>query len=116
MAPFGGSTGLDPTTDKKFAGTVVSYGVGPSFAVYETTRTRVAPVVELVGWHVINGFETGSGPASANTVNIKVGGRVSWMPATDKGAAGSIYVGYGHALTDARWYDDLFRVEYRLSF
>lgn len=118
LAPFGGSTGLDPTSDKKFAGTVFSYGLGPSFAVYETTRTRVAPVVEFVGWHVINGFETstGDGTAGANTFNIKIGGRISWMPAADKGAAGSVYVGYGHALTDARWYDDLFRMEYRLSF
>jgi hypothetical protein len=28
----------------------------------------------------------------------------------------SIYVGYGHALTDATWYDDIVRLEYRVGF
>jgi hypothetical protein len=41
-----------------FAGRVVSYGIGPSFTVYDQGRTRIAPVVELVGWHVMDGNVT----------------------------------------------------------
>ena len=75
----------------------------------------MAPVVELVGWHVTDGFQTPPvGPAEANTVNLEIGGRVSWTSSSD--ALGSLYVGYGRALTDARWYEDILRVEYRWSF
>jgi hypothetical protein len=113
--PMGGSAGLPTSADAKFAGPVITYGIGPSFVVYEQGRTRVAPVVELVGWHVTDGFQTPPiGPADANTVNLKVGGRVSWTSQTD--SLGSLYVGYGKALTDAKWYDDILRVEYRWSF
>jgi len=28
----------------------------------------------------------------------------------------SLYVGYGHSLTDDRWYNNILRVEYRYSF
>jgi hypothetical protein len=117
-APFGGSAGLPTTSDKKFSGQVISYGIGPSFVVYQSGNTRFAPVVELVGWHVIGGFETG-GPqpeASSDTVNVKIGGRIAWTPAAQAASASSIYVGYGKALTDAKWYDDILRVEYRLGF
>jgi len=45
-----------------------------------------------------------------NIVNIKIGARL------DTGALGSIYAGYGHALTSARWYEDVVRVEYHIAF
>jgi hypothetical protein len=111
--PVGGAAPVPTAADGHFAGRVLSYGVGPSFTVYETARTRVAPVVELVGWHVISGNqtpETGSGDASGtNIVNLKMGVRVG----IDRG---SFYAGYGHALTDAAWYTDIVRFEYRYSF
>ena len=115
--PFGGADGVPITRDEKFAGQVFTYGIGPSVTVYQTDRMRIAPVVELVGWHVFGGFQTGIDPpdAEANTVNIKIGGRVSWDRAAGANA-GSIYVGYGKALTDAKWYDDILRVEYRVGF
>jgi hypothetical protein len=80
--------------------------------VYQGTRARVAPVVELVGWHVINGFQTADkGDAGGtNIVNLKVGARAVWD------SRHSFYVGYGHALTNATWYDDIVRFEYRFSF
>jgi hypothetical protein len=118
-APFGGAAGVPTAADEHFAGRIFSYGIGPSVALYQTSRLRVAPVVELVGWHVIDGFETSatnpSGHAGANTFNIKLGGRASWTPVRLGGAAGSIYAGWGHALTDAKWYDDILRLEYRRS-
>lgn len=125
--PFSGSNGLPASIDEKFSGQVLSYGIGPSITVYRTDTLRLAPVVELVGWHVFGGFQTdpdnltavvqGVEPpgADSDTVNIKFGGRVSWTgssPAT----SGSIYVGYGKAMTDAKWYDDILRVEYRMGF
>ncbi|MEO8521707.1 MAG: hypothetical protein ABI603_10105, partial [Acidobacteriota bacterium] len=51
--PIGGSQG-PLVSDKKFAGDVLYYGIGPSFDVVRTDTFRFSPVVELVGWHVIN--------------------------------------------------------------
>lgn len=80
-------------------------------------------MIELVGWRVLGGFQTGdpavtSGPSTgfakaadvaANIVNLKVGARFVIRDMA------SIYVGYGHHLTDATWYDDIFRIEYRVG-
>ena len=86
---------------------------GFQFELVSTDRVRFAPVLELVGWHVLGGQQQAAGtlgPAEGtNIVNLKVGartniGRYSW------------YVGYGRALTDAVWYSDIVRVEYRFSF
>jgi hypothetical protein len=100
-----------------FAGDVLYYGIGPSFDIVSTKTLRFAPVVELVGWHVLGGYETstfvsgGSGDASGtNIVNLKIGGRVAMA----KG--GSFYVGYGWALTSEQWYDHILRFEYRTKF
>jgi hypothetical protein len=79
--------------------------------VYRGGSVRFAPVVELVGWHVLSGYQTGGTPdaTGTNIVNLKVGARTAF----DRG---SVYVGYGHALTTARWYEDIVRFEYRYSF
>ena len=110
--PFGGSDGVPTTVDGKFAGSVLSYGIGPSIEVYSSENVSFAPVVELVGWRVLNGYQTTT-PSEAggtNIVNIKFGARATWANGT------SIYGGYGKALTDADWYDDILRFEYRWSF
>ncbi len=95
------------------------YGFGPSYEVYRGEVVRVAPVVEFVGWHVLGGFSTlPGGPvlgaaedaAGTNIFNFKIGARTSF------GLHNSLYLGYGRALTDAVWYTDLVRVEYRYSF
>ena len=73
-----------------------------------------APVVELVGWSVTGGFQTGAGgPTSAsgtNIVNVKIGARMGF------GGHSSLYVGYGGPVTSADWYNDIVRIEYRYSF
>jgi hypothetical protein len=111
--PIGGANPVPTNADGHFAGRLFYYGIGPSFTVYETTRTRLAPVVELVGWHVLDGNQTsatGSPDADGtNIVNLKIGARFF----VDRG---SFYAGYGHALTDAAWYTDVVRFEYRYSF
>ena len=111
--PIGGANPVPTNADGHFAGRLFYYGIGPSFTVYETTRTRLAPVVELVGWHVLDGNQTSATDSpdadGTNIVNLKIGARFF----VDKG---SFYAGYGHALTDAAWYTDVVRFEYRYSF
>lgn len=98
---------------KSYAGDVFFYGIGPSFELVSNDHVRFAPVLELVGWHVLGGQQQAAGTLGSaegtNIVNLKIGarttiGRYSW------------YVGYGRALTDAVWYSDIVRVEYRYSF
>ena len=110
--PVGGSNGVPTSSSDKFSGNVLTYGIGPSVDVYRRDDVRIAPVIELVGWHVLSGFQTAN-PADAggtNIVNLKFGARAAW------GGGNSIYAGYGKALTDADWYSDIFRIEYRATF
>ncbi len=112
--PTGSSNGPLPGNGN-FAGDILYYGVGPSFDLVQTRTARFAPVVELVGWHVLSGFQTSTfaPPASSgdvsgmNIVNLKVGARLSLTN------GGSFYVGYGWALTKNIWYDHILRFEYR---
>jgi hypothetical protein len=112
--PYGGASaagvaGADPDDD--YAGKVFFWGVGPSFNVVNTDRLRVAPVVELIGWHVLGGF---SAPIffeeGTKIYNLKIGARVTMNNQA------SIYVGYGQALTDATWYQNILRFEFRQAF
>ena len=109
--PIGGSAagGVD------YAGDVLFYGIGPSYELVNTGSLRFAPVVELVGWHVLGGLQQLGPPQFAvaadgtNIVNLKLGGRMAF-------GKNSIYVGWGKALTDATWYDQILRFEYRYGF
>jgi hypothetical protein len=114
--PTGSSKGPLPSSGK-FAGDVIYYGIGPSFDLVSTDRVRFSPVVELVGWHVVRGFETktvlspiGGAAKGINVVNLKFGARTSFAN------GGSFYVGYGVALTSDVWYEKVLRLEYRAGF
>jgi len=114
--PIGGSRGPQPS-DGKFAGSVLYYGIGPSVDAFDNGKVRFSPVVELVGWHVLKGFETktlltpvGGDAEGVNVVNLKFGAR------TTVNDSGSFYVGFGWHLTDAVWYDKIWRFEYRAGF
>lgn len=109
--PIGGAAPVPTNADGHFAGSVFYYGIGPSFTLYDSGRTRIAPVVELIGWHVMDGNQTAgvSDASGTDIVNLKIGGRF----VVDQG---SFYVGYGFAMTDAAWYTDILRFEYRWSF
>ena len=108
--PIGGSS----ASGSSYTGDVLSYGIGPSFELVHTSSVTFAPVVELVGWHLFGGQQLQPPgklvPADANIVNLKFGAR------TTIDDTHSLYVGYGRALTNAVWYTDIFRVEYRYSF
>ena len=120
--PIGGSDGARPIDDDSYPGNVLLYGVGPSYTIYDNGSVALAPVVELFGWHVFSGYhapdrlpEDGGleivnlDASGTSIVNLKFGLRTNFQK-------GSFYVGYGHALTDDSWYDDIVRVEYRYSF
>jgi Putative MetA-pathway of phenol degradation len=112
--PINGSHGVPITSSEGFAGDVLFYGVGPSVELYRSEGVAFAPVVELVGWHVLGGFQTVLGApqraSGTDIVNMKFGGRVTIRDRN------SFYVGYGRGLTDADWYRDIVRVEYRHIF
>jgi hypothetical protein len=114
-----------------FAGNVLSYGVGMGYDVYQCRNLRVTPIVEFVGWSVLSGLESVFGPISVTTkpanldvprthgaldasgdtiINAKVGVRTYF------GGGSDVYIGYGHALTEDRWYKEILRVEYRFVF
>jgi hypothetical protein len=97
-----------------YSGDVFFYGFGPSYEVYSNERVSIWPIVELIGWHVFGGQEQDSGvlrsAEGVNVVNIKVGAR-AYIDTRS-----SIYIGWGRALTDARWYQHIVRFEYRYSF
>jgi len=114
--PIGGSAGVPTAGSAGFAGDILIYGAGVSYKVYNTEKVQIAPVLEMVGWHVLGGFETyPPAPLAAlavggeNIVNLKAGFRFNF-------GRNSVYVGYGHAVTHATWYQDIFRAEYRLAF
>ena len=108
--PIGGSS----ANGTDYAGDVLFYGIGPSFELVNNGRLRFAPVIELVGWHVLGGLQQDAGtlgPAEGtNIVNLKFGARTTFDEVS------SFYVGYGHALTDAVWYNNIIRFEYRYTF
>jgi hypothetical protein len=109
--PIGGSAGAPITSESKFAGNVLFYGIGPSVEVWGNGIASVRPVVELVGWHLLGGFSTLNNEQSGtNIVNLKIGGRVAFN------RTNSIYVGWGTGLTEQKWYDSILRFEYRASF
>jgi hypothetical protein len=146
--PIGGSSGtllnsttqLSSTTPTNFAGDILTYGIGPSYRLIDGERFKFVPVLEVFGWHVIDGLQTPAAsflppgpniavntcndpgtpaattpgcafPASdINIVNIKVGAR------TFIGPHNSFYVGFGQAVTHDVWYKNIVRLEYRYSF
>ena len=97
---------------------MLRYGVGVGYDVYQSCdRTRrITPIIELVGWTVLDGKETANPPgvtqdASGDTiVNVKAGVRFF------TGEHSNFYLGYGRALTGEVWYKDLIRAEYGLVF
>jgi hypothetical protein len=114
--PIGGTYFTNPPAPpKKWSADVAMYGLGPSYRLIDRDNYSVAPVLELVAWHVFGGLQTGENnvvqsAAGINVFNAKLGGRVSFARGS------SIYAGYGRAITSDIWYRNLFRVEYRRAF
>jgi hypothetical protein len=119
--PINGSRGVPTAGSSSFAGSILIYGAGVSAQLYQNNAIRIAPVVELFGWHLLGGFQTQAEPAGpvlgvaarqdgTNIVNAKFGVRTTVHDHS------SVYIGYGRAVTDAAWYKNLLRIEYRYVF
>ncbi|MGE0757141.1 MAG: hypothetical protein AB7O38_08975, partial [Pirellulaceae bacterium] len=111
---IGGADGFNGTP---YAGNVLRYGLGLSYNGWTTGCVSMTPVVELVGWSVLEGQKFAfnpNGPVDADgdeIVNLKLGMRLARCCSN-----GSLYVGYGTALTDEAWYNDIIRIDYRFLF
>jgi hypothetical protein len=108
-----------PIGGTDFAGDVIRYGIGVSYGMRCQDRFWVTPVIELVGWTVLDGKEQAvpvpdvaiASNASGDTIiNAKFGARLGY------GSRADFYAGYGRALTGEVWYKDIIRVEFRLLF
>jgi hypothetical protein len=111
--PVGGSAGVPTNSSSGFPGDVITYGVGTSYDFLSGSENRITPVLEFVGWSVHGGFATtvnGAEHAGGNILNAKIGVRFSFHHDN------SIYLGFGHVITNASWYDEIVRLEYRHSF
>lgn len=114
--PIDGSSGAGTGLGGDYAGDVVRWGLGYSRDIKTRTAT-VTPIVELVGWSVLDGISATSPDRTPNSiviekadetiVNLKLGLR--WKLDEHH----SFYLGYGKALTNEVWYDDIVRFEYR---
>ncbi len=111
LVPIGGTSG--------YASSVLTYGLGLKYDVYNDGIIGVSPVVEAVGWTFLDGKKTLVLPdgcpldvsaAGDTIVNIKAGLRLQL------GALGDLYAGYGRPLTGDTRYQEIYRVEWRLLF
>jgi hypothetical protein len=110
FAPIGG------TEDRR--GPVTRYGTGLSCLLWESENVRISPVTEFVGWTVLDGKSTFLDPAGGTVIEDATGdtivnGKFGIRFST---GANSLYVGYGHALTGDRWYEDVLRIDFRRTF
>jgi hypothetical protein len=108
-----------PVGGTDFAGDIIRYGIGLHYDLYRTCNLTFTPVVEFVGWTVLDGKESTVTPSGAvfvedaagqTIVNAKLGLRVKFRDWAD------LYAGYGRPLTGDRWYENTFRFEFRLFF
>src|SRR5262249_27846386 len=108
-----------PIGGTDFAGEILRYGVGVHYDLYKTCNMTIAPVAELVGWTVLDGKESLVPPSGMlivedaggqTIVNAKLGFRFKFGDRAD------VYAGYGRPLTGDRWYENIFRFEFRLLF
>jgi hypothetical protein len=108
-----------PIDGTDFAGDLFRYGIGVHYDVWKHCRLTLSPVTEFVGWTVLSGKESAVTPsgkvlvedaAGDTIVNAKLGLRLRLEN------YGDFYAGYGRSLTGDRWYENIWRVEFRLFF
>ena len=105
------------------AGPVLRYGLGFGHDLYRSAGCghclkRLTGVAEFVGWSIFDGLGTVPAVPSGAT-RIGAGGdtivNAKWgLRWTD--ARSSMFVGYGHGLTNDVWYQDIVRAEYVVRF
>jgi len=126
LAPIDGTSGRGTGFSEDYDGDVLRYGLGFGYDIPLASGTLVTPVVEIVGWSVLGGLALSSADGTPfgttfpgfgyrevdgeDIVNLKFGLRFGYSNKN------SLYVGYGTALTDDVWYDDVVRVEFRSPY
>jgi hypothetical protein len=120
--PLGGSAGFPTASSPNgFAADVLEYGLGAGYRFTPGPAMQITPLIELVSWHVFGGFYTSPTAAVAGTLpelsaagtdiaNVKIGSRISFQEHQ------SLYLGFGEVMTNARWYKEILRIEYRYVF
>ncbi len=112
-----------PMGGSDFQGNVFRYGVGAGYDLitpccsencWGGRQMRLTAVGEIVGWEVLGGqYSTGSVPeidaSGTSILNLKIGPRLTWCQ-------NSLYVGWGHCITEQAWYRDIARFEFVHSF
>jgi hypothetical protein len=108
-----------PVGGTDFAGQVIRYGAGVHYDVVRECGWRLGPVVEVVGWTMLDGKESALQPsgqvevrdaAGQTVVNTKVGLRLGLGDRVD------VYAGWGRPVTGDRWYENTYRFEMRLIY
>ncbi len=105
-----------------FGSNILRYGAGLSYQAHQSCCYSVSPVAEFVGWTVLDGKKSNAAgqlsEADGDTIgNLKIGTRITFNGNSFSACgAESLYAGYGRALTGDVWYEDTFRLEYRMSF
>lgn len=105
--------------DQQYSGNVLRYGLGFGYDVWQSldccSDQRLTAVGEFVGWTIIDGLGLNGATATyedqsgVTIVNAKAGLRYTSGPH-------SFYGGYGTALTEQVWYQDIMRFEYTRAF
>ncbi len=108
-----------PVGGTDFAGSIIRYGLGVSYGRRCPDSFWINPVLEFVGWTVLDGKVEGAtiepgmmirDAAGDTIVNAKLGLRAGL------GDVANIYAGYGRPLTGKVWYEDIYRFELRLNY
>ena len=108
-----------PINGSDFAGEVLRYGVGLSYGRRNPYGVWYVPVLEGVGWSVLNGKSiVASSPDNfiiqeihgQHIINAYLGVRWGY------GDRINMYTGYGRAFTGQAWERDFFRIEMRYSY
>jgi hypothetical protein len=108
-----------PVGGSDFAGDVVQYGLGFTYWGRTPNRLWLAPIVELVGWTVLEGKQLATAAPGTFAVTSAAGDTVVNLNAGIRlglGYQGEFYLGYSRPLTGEVWYKNLFRLEFRWVF
>jgi hypothetical protein len=106
-----------PIGANQYNGNFIRYGVGIAYGQRDPNSVWIAPVIEGVGWTILNGHEQVPGivptvisSRGENIFNIYGGLRFGL------GNSISVYAGYGRAITGEYWSKDVWRLELRFFF
>ena len=100
---------------------VLQYGIGFGYQIYESCnygrRTTITPVMEVVGWSVLDGKKSDLEQPFGRFVDADgdfiVNGKYGVRATSGQG---SFYAGYGHNWTTEHWYREIVRLEYSRNF